>query len=180
LIDLLDRSSGGLILGDATAAGTLTLTSRAGAITQAASTAVNVTGASSLIADNGLSGASAHGYGITLGNTGNEFVGAVSADGNSFTLNDIDALTATVDSTGAASLKSAKALHVTGTIGMNLTTVTTGGALSTTIFGTTTVGDYLKVTSTGAVTTVTRSRNQHSQFPRHRQWRGGCDYQIAL
>ncbi len=151
-IDVVDRSTHGLILGNTAATGTLTLTSERGAITQLASTAVDVTGASSFTADNGLSGTSAVDYGITLANAWNEFVGAVSADGSAIALNDIAHLTATVDSTGDAWLRSIRALYVAGTIGTNLTTITTVGALSPTTFGTTTVGDYLKVTSTGAVT----------------------------
>jgi hypothetical protein len=130
-IELLDRSTHGLILGNTTATGALIAISRAGAITQAASTALDVTGESMLVAYNGLSGASAVKYAVTL-----------------------SALTAIVDSTGAVSLTSAKALHVAGTIGTDLTT-TTGGAKSATTFGTTTVGDDLNVTSTGAVTTAT-------------------------
>jgi hypothetical protein len=60
-------------------------------------------------------------------------------------------LTAFVNSPGAVSLTAAGALDVSGTIGTNLTTVTTGGTGSTTTFGTTTVGNNLKVTSKGAV-----------------------------
>jgi hypothetical protein len=141
-------------LGNTTATGALIAISRAGAITQAASTALDVTGESMLVAYNGLSGASAVKYAVTLRNAANEFQGLVSADGSAITLDDVSALTAIVDSTGAVSLTSAKALHVAGTIGTDLTT-TTGGAKSATTFGTTTVGDDLNVTSTGAVTTAT-------------------------
>jgi len=58
---------------------------------------------------------------------------------------------------GAVALDAAGALVVGGTVGTSLTTVTTGGAHSTTTFDATDVGSSLKVTSTGAVTTATTS-----------------------
>jgi hypothetical protein len=147
---------GGVILGNATVGNRLTVTSRGGAITQAAGTAATVSGTSRLTADNGVSGTGDVKYNITLANATNIFKGAVTtANGNSITLNDAAALTANLDSTGAVSLTSAGKLAVSGTIGTNLTTVTTGGTGSTTTFGTTTVGNTLNVTSTGAVTEAT-------------------------
>ena len=150
-IDLAD-GTGGITLGNTTAAGTLTVTSLAGVIRQAANTAVSVAGASSLTADNGLTGASKRRYAVTLSQAGDSFDGTVTADGTAITLKDETALTAIVDSSGATSLTAAGALNVSGTIGTTLTTVTTGGTGSTTTFGTTTVGTSLDVTSTGAVT----------------------------
>jgi hypothetical protein len=141
-IDLSVSNAGGLALGNTTAGGTLTVTSAAGGITQAGSTAVNVKGASSLTADNGN---------VTLADAANKFTGAVTASGTAITLDDSAALTADLDSTGAASLTSAKALTVSGTIGSSLTTDATGK----TTFGTTAVGTTLTVTSTGAVTSTT-------------------------
>ena len=106
-IDLM-QGTGGLILGATTANGTLTVDSLAGAITQAASKSVIVTGASSLTADNGLSGGSDVKYGITLANTTNNFGGTVSADGLAISLLD------------------------DGTSGLTLGNVTAGGALTVT------------------------------------------------
>jgi len=141
-IDLSDSNAGGLTLGNTTAGGTLTVTSAAGAITQAGSTQIKATGATILTADNGN---------ITLANAANKFNGAVTASGTAITLDDSVALTADLDSTGAASLTSAKALTVSGTIDTSLTTVATGK----TTFGTTAVGTTLTVTSTGAVKSTT-------------------------
>jgi hypothetical protein len=150
-ISLLDTSTAGLILGNTAATGTLTATSRGGAITQAASTAVDVTGASSLTANNGVSGKGAVNYGITLANAANDFGGAVTGSGSAITLDDAAALTAVLDSTGASVLTSGGALNISGTVGTSLTTDTTGTKSATT-FGATTVGTKLVVTSTGAVT----------------------------
>ena len=141
-IDLLDSNAGGLTLGTIAASGTLAVTSAAGAITQAGSTQIKATGATILTADNGY---------ITLANAANKFTGAVTASGTAITLDDSVALTADLDSTGAASVTSAKALTVAGTIGTSLTTVATGK----TTFGTTAVGTTLTVTSTGAVKSTT-------------------------
>jgi trimeric autotransporter adhesin len=149
-INLLD-GLWGLTLGNTTATGTLTATSRGGAITQVASTAVDVTGASSLTADNGVSGKGAADYAITLSNATNTFGGVVTATGSAITLDDSAALTAVLDSTGASSLTSVGALNVSGAVGTSLTTDTTR-ANSATTFGATTIGTTLKVTSTGAVT----------------------------
>jgi hypothetical protein len=156
-IDLLDGSSGGLILGNTNASGTLSATARAGALTQAASTAIDVNGTTSLAADNGVNGKGAVVYAVTLGQSADKLQGAVTAQGSTITLDDAAALTAILDSTGAVSLDAAGALVVAGTVGTSLTTVTSGGAHSTTTFDATTVGSSLKVTSTGAVTTATTS-----------------------
>ena len=144
--DLLDKT-GGLKLGNTTATGTFTATALGGAITQVAATALDVSGASSLTADNGAGVK----YGITLVQAGDLFGGAVSADGNAITLRDATALTVSLDSSGATSLTAAGALNVSGTVGTTLTTRTTGPHHNTT-FGATNVGTDLIVTSTGAVT----------------------------
>ena len=146
-INLLDSSTGGLKLGNTTASGTLTATSRGGALTQAAGTAINATGATNLTANNG----GAVNYAITMGNGTNDLAGTVTATGGAITLDDAAALTAALDSSGASTLTSAGALTVSGTVGTSLTTKTTGTNSATT-FGATTVGTTLKVTSTGAVT----------------------------
>jgi hypothetical protein len=145
-IDLV-QSTGGLILGNTTATGTLTADSTAGAITQSASTAVNVSGATSLTASNG----GAVNYNVTLAQAGNSFAGTVTADGSAITLKDAAALTAVLDSSGASTLTSVGAMNVSGTVGTALKTTTTGSSATTT-FGATTVGTNLTVTSTGAVT----------------------------
>jgi Repeats of unknown function (DUF5649) len=147
-VDLVDRT-GGLKLGNTTATGTLSATALGGAITQVAATALDVTGTTSLTADNGAGVK----YGITLAQAGDLFGGAVTADGSAITLKDTGALTAILDSSGATSLTAAGALNVSGTVGTALTTKTTGGTRHTTTFGATTVSTSLNVTSTGAVTT---------------------------
>jgi hypothetical protein len=76
----IKSTSGSVGLGDITA-GTLSVSSKAGAITQLASSTLDVTGTTTLTADNGLTGASAVYYGITLGDAGNQFVGAVTSTG---------------------------------------------------------------------------------------------------
>ena len=134
---------------DATAAlqGTLTVDSLGGAITQSAGKTLAVTGTTSLTSDNGTGGFDA----ITLGQAGNNFGGAVTADGSAVTLKDAAALTAVLDSSGAATLTSVGAMDVSGTVGTTLKTTTTGTNAATT-FGATTVDTSLAVTSTGTVT----------------------------
>jgi hypothetical protein len=144
-------TKGGVSLGDISA-GSMCVSSQAGAITQLASTAIDVRGASTLDADNGVSGKGAVDYAVTLAQAADKLQGAVTAEGSAITLDDAAALTATLDSTGAVALDAAGALVVGGTVGTSLTTVTTGGAHATTTFGATRVGSSLKVTSTGAVT----------------------------
>jgi hypothetical protein len=145
------NETGGLILGNTIATGTLTAGSLSGAITQAASTSIDVIGKTTLIADNGVSGAGDVKYAIALAQTGDSFSGTVTADGSAITLNDATALTVVLDSSGATSLTSAGALNISGSVGTTLTT-TTSGTNSATTFGATTVGTSLNVTSTGAVT----------------------------
>jgi hypothetical protein len=67
-------------------------------------------------------------------------------------------LTASLDSKGAATLDSAGALAISGTVGTNLTTDTPGGTGSTPTFGATLIGNTLNLTSSGAVTTATTSK----------------------
>lgn len=150
----LNDGSGGLILGNTSATGTLTATSRGGALTEANNAILSVAGASTLTADNGASGQSDVKYGVTFTSSANHFTGAVAATGSAVSLANAQALTAKVTSTGTASLAAAGKMAVSGSVGTNLTTVTTGGSASTTTFGTTSVGDYLNVTSPGAVTTA--------------------------
>jgi hypothetical protein len=152
-ISLTDNSAGGLTLGNTTATGKFTATASGGAITQAASTAVAVNGTTSLTAGNGVGGAGATAYNVTLAQAGNKLRGAVSAKGSAITLNDANSMTANVNSKGATSLTAAGFLTVGGTVGTTLTTVTTGGPFSATIFDPTTVGTSLNVTSTGPVIT---------------------------
>jgi filamentous hemagglutinin family protein len=147
----LEDKTKGIILGNTTATGTLSVTSLAGNITQAATTALNITGASTLTADNGLTGASEKRYAVTLAQAGDSFGGAVTAKGSAITLKDTTALTAILDSSRASTLTAAGNLTVSGTVGTKLKTTTTGTGHTTT-FGNTTVGTSLAVTSTGAVT----------------------------
>jgi filamentous hemagglutinin family protein len=138
-IDLY-QSTGGLKLGATTATGNFTADAPAGAITQTAG--MTVDGTSSLTAHNA----------ITLTNAGNDFVGAVIANGSAITLDNSAALTASVTSTGATALTSAGALNVSGTVGTSLTTTTTGTNSATTFNANTAAGTTLKVTSTGPIT----------------------------
>jgi filamentous hemagglutinin family protein len=137
-ISLLDDGTSGLTLGNVTAGGALTVTSRAGALTQAASTAVAATGATKLTADNGLSGGSALYYGITLADAGNHFGGAVTSTGSNIDLMQstggliLGATTATgtftADSTAGAITQSAStAVNATGATSL---TANNGGAVN--------------------------------------------------
>jgi hypothetical protein len=146
----IQSTSGGVTLGNITA-GSLNVISTAGAISQLDSTAVDVIGASSLTADNGLTGTSEQRYAVTLARGGDSFGGSVSAKGSAIMLKDNTALTAVLNSSGATSLTAAGAMKVSGTVGTTLTTTTTG-AKHVTTFDKTTVGKSLVVTSTGAVT----------------------------
>ncbi len=153
-VSLLD-SVGGIILGNTNATGALAVTSRGGAITQAAATTAVVNGATTLTANNGaVAPAVPVRYGITLANATNNFGGLVTANGLTVMLADLNALNANVNATGATSLSAGGALNVAGVMNTTLTTKTTG-ALSTTTFGATTVGTSLAVTSTGAVKKLT-------------------------
>jgi hypothetical protein len=140
----IQAASGGVVLGNLEAAA-LNVDSQTGAITQLKGSSIDVSGTSTLNA--GIDA-------ITLTGAKDDFTGAVTADGGAITLKDTTALTAILDSSGAVSLTSGGAMDVSGTIGTTLTTLTTGGAGSTTTFGDTTVGSKLKVTSEGAVATA--------------------------
>ena len=142
----INATTGAIKLGDIDA-GALSISTGKGTITQLAGSALDVTGATTLTADNGTAGLDT----ITLAQAGDSFGGTVTATGSAITLRDKGALTAVVDSSGATSLTSAGRLNVSGTVGTTLTTKTTGAKHATT-FGATTVGTSLNVTSTGAVT----------------------------
>jgi filamentous hemagglutinin family protein len=142
----INAKTGAVKLGDIDA-DALSITTLKGTITQLAGSAVDVTGTTSLTAENGTFGLDT----ITLAQAGDSFGGTVTAEGSAITLRDKTALTAVLDSTGATSLTAAGALNVSGTVGTTLTTKTSGPKHTTT-FGATTVGTSLVVTSTGAVT----------------------------
>lgn len=144
--DLAD-GTGGVILGNTTATGTLTVDSLRGAITETTGKAIDVTGTTSLTANNGGSTF----YNITLGSATNDLAGSVTANGGAITLKDAAALTAILESAGASTLTSAGPMTVMGTVGTALKTATIG-VNSATTFVATTVGTNLTVTSTGAVT----------------------------
>jgi Repeats of unknown function (DUF5649) len=82
-----------------------------------------------------------------------DVAGLLAANASAITLNSSAALDADVTSPGAVSLTAAGPLTVSGSIGTNLKTVTTGSG-STTTFDNTTVGKKLVVTSPGAVATA--------------------------
>ncbi|MGA2191738.1 MAG: GLUG motif-containing protein [Steroidobacteraceae bacterium] len=142
----INAKSGGVKLGNIDAAA-LSVTAAKGTITQLAGTTVDVTGATSLTADNGTAGLDT----ITLAQAGDTFGGTVTAGGSAITLRDKTALTVVLDSSGVTTLTAAGDLNVSGTVGTTLTTKTTG-AKHTTTFGATTVGTSLVVTSAGTVT----------------------------
>ncbi len=142
----INAKTGAVKLGDIDA-DALSITTLKGTITQLAGSAVDVTGTTSLTAENGTFGLDT----ITLAQAGDSFGGTVTAEGSAITLRDKTALTAVLDSTGATSLTAAGALNVSGTVGTTLT-IKTSGPKHTTTFGATTVGTSLVVTSTGAVT----------------------------
>jgi hypothetical protein len=85
----------------------LTVASLGGKFTQQANTALNITGTSSLTADNGVNGAGDVKYKITLAQAGDTFGGTVTAEGSAITLKDNKALKAILDSSGATSLTAA-------------------------------------------------------------------------
>ncbi|MDD4964293.1 MAG: filamentous hemagglutinin N-terminal domain-containing protein [Gallionella sp.] len=150
-VALLD-GVGGLQLGNINATGKLTALSRGGAITQAAGTGVNVTGTSTLIADNTLAGVNNVKYGITLNNASNDFRGKVSAIGNGISLTDKNALIVAVTDTGNTSFTTGGNLTAWSNTTGNLTTTQTAGY---TQFGTSSIGGSLVATSPVSVTRVT-------------------------
>jgi hypothetical protein len=88
---------------------------------------------------------------VDLRNANNNFVGAVNATSGAQTLlTDINALTATLNSTGLATLKASGVLIVSGTATGGLAATTTG-ASSHIGFGNTTVGGALNVNSGGVI-----------------------------
>ena len=98
---------------------------------------------------------------ITLLDAGNDFVGVVSATGNVVQINDKNALTAVLNTTGDTTLSAGGSLTVSGSVtgvGSDLVTSTSTAGLGT-IFGATTVGGNLSstsangdITQTGALT----------------------------
>jgi filamentous hemagglutinin family protein len=171
-VSLLDSGSSGLTLGTVTATGALTVTSRAGAITQAASTTVDATGATKLTADNGLTGASAVDYGITLANAGNHFVAAVTSTGSNIDLvqstgglilgNSTATGTFTADSTAGAITQSAStAVNATGSTSLTANNggttnyaVTLAQAGNNFLGGVTAEGSAITLKDAGALTAV--------------------------
>ncbi|MDD2775195.1 MAG: filamentous hemagglutinin N-terminal domain-containing protein [Gallionella sp.] len=148
-INLLD-SVGGLQLGNINVTGTLTALSRGGAITQAVGTGVNVSGTSTLIADNNLAGIRNAKYGITLNNASNDFRGKVSAIGNGISLTDINALMAAVTDTGNTAYTTGGSLTAWSNTAGNLTTLTTGVG-SSTLFGLSHIGGNLSTSGLGTI-----------------------------
>jgi hypothetical protein len=173
----IDAKTGAVTLGNIDAAA-LSITAAKGTITQLAGTVIDVTGTTSLTADTASGGFDA----ITLGQAGNNFGGAVTADGSAITLEAAGTLTAILDSSGASTLTSVGAMDVSGTVGTTLKTTTTGTSATTT-FGATTVGKSLTVVSSGAVTetssnilAVDGKKNDHRlECTRHGQWGQGCE-----
>jgi len=151
-INLTD-SAGRLKLGNIVSTGTFDATSRGGHITQISGTSLNVTGTTTLIADNGLAGIDNIKYNIILLDAGNDFQSTVNADGNVIKLGDANTLNVNLISAASSTLSSGAALTIGGTVATRLTT-TTGGGASNTLFNDTTVGNRLYVTSTGAVQRV--------------------------
>jgi hypothetical protein len=117
-------TSGGVQLGNLTSNGTLGVTSTGGAITQATGTSITAQSTSSFTATQG--GAPAD---ITLGNSGNDFVGAVSLNGRNVSIVDANALTlGAVTATGNLNATAATDIAVIGAVNANTLdlTATTG------------------------------------------------------
>jgi hypothetical protein len=110
-------SAGGLQLGNLTSTGTLSVSSTDGAVTQVSSTAFTAQSTSSFTATQSGQPAA-----ITLGNAGNDFVGAVGLSGSNVSIVDVNALTlGTVNTAGNLTLNSNGALNLgTSTVGGNL------------------------------------------------------------
>ena len=128
-IDLL-QSTGGLKLGNTIATGTLTVMTERGAITQSASTAVDVSGATNLSAVN--LGANPGVANITLANSTNDFVGPVTASGLNINLlntsgaglilgNTTASGTLTLSSVGPITQSASTAVNVTGATSLTAT-----------------------------------------------------------
>jgi hypothetical protein len=107
-------SAGGLQLGNLTSTGTLSVSSTDGAVTQVSSTAFTAQSTSSFTATQSGQPAA-----ITLGNAGNDFVGAVGLSGSNVSIVDVNALTlGTVNTAGNLTLNSNGALNLgTSTVG---------------------------------------------------------------
>jgi filamentous hemagglutinin family protein len=120
---------GGLQLGNLTSTGTLSVSSTDGAITQASGTVLTAQNTSSFTATQGGQPAA-----ITLGNAGNDFVGAVSLSGSNVSIVDMNALTlGTVNTAGNLTLNSNGALNLgTSTVTGNLLVTSGNGAITQT------------------------------------------------
>ncbi|MDD2777142.1 MAG: autotransporter-associated beta strand repeat-containing protein [Gallionella sp.] len=144
-------SSTGISFGNVLVQGNLTAVARNGSMSQTTGTAVNVTGTSTLTADNGIVGVGNAKYGINLNNAGNDFGGIITAIGNGISINDINTLNATIVDAGSTALTSVGNLTLRDYITGNLTTQTTGAG-SSTFFGKSTIGGNLSCTSQGTIT----------------------------
>ncbi|MDD4964249.1 MAG: autotransporter-associated beta strand repeat-containing protein [Gallionella sp.] len=144
-------SSTGISFGNVLVQGNLTAVARNGSMSQTAGTAVNVTGTSTLTADNGIVGVGNAKYGINLNNAGNDFGGIITAIGNGISINDLNTLNATIVDAGSTALTSVGNLTLRDYITGNLTTQTTGVG-SSTLFGKSTIGGNLSSTSQGTIT----------------------------
>ena len=175
-LKIASTSASGVQLGDITA-GTLSVTSKGGAITELAGASVDVTGATTLTAENGASY-----YGITLDSAGNGFTGAITSTGLNTDLESgtgnltLGATTATGSLTvtaldGSIAQAKGKTIDVAGLVtaqGSAITldsgtaldaAVTSTGAVSLTSVGAMdvsgNVGTTLKTTTTGTDATTT-------------------------
>jgi hypothetical protein len=122
-----------------TATGTLGLTTTNAAINQTAGT-INATGATTVSSGTG---------GVSLTSATNDFGGLVTVTGSTVGLRDANALTATLNTTGDATLVAGTSLTVDGVVGNASSLTTTSG--TTTSFGTLSVCCNLNATSGGAV-----------------------------
>jgi len=114
----LADGTGGLVLGNIAASGTLAATSTGGAITQdsSGSNAIVAAGATTLDASQALGGAKVPAS-INLGGAGNDFGGVVTAAGKNVTLNDVNALTlGNVTAAGDLYAKASTNLVVNGVV----------------------------------------------------------------
>nr|WP_319564646.1 YDG domain-containing protein [uncultured Rhodoferax sp.] len=158
-------STGGLILGKIGGnsiqgtSGSITqanITSLGGNISQTATSSLNVTGSTNLMANNGLVNGNQR-YNITLANASNDFGGAVSANAANLNLRDRNALAVALNTTGSSTLRAAGLLQLAGSVGNSLNVTNSGatslsGALSVNGASTTTANASVTVNGTaGAV-----------------------------
>jgi filamentous hemagglutinin family protein len=143
-------TTAGVPLGNLTSTGTLSVTSTDGAISQSSGSVITAQSTSSFTATQGGQPAA-----ITLGNAGNDFVGAASLNGSTITLNDVNSLTlGTVTTAGNLNATAATNLAVNGVVSASTLdlTATTGNVTQGTSSTLTVATGPTNLTAGGTVT----------------------------